>query len=532
MKMRGKIVTGALAGCLILLGTWVPPAGGTVFTVACGGGGTPLQDAVDAACSGDTINVSGTCNEAVTIDMDAGPPTCGPNPAAPFTQLRIKAGGKGAGAAVVNGVGGPGITVTGNARNIQIEGFTVGSNTSHGIAVLGAHRVLLSSITTPSGVGTVDDGIHVDTASTRVQVLSSTLNGNGGDGLEMGATYGRVNNVTANDNGAAGFHLTGSQIDLQRCTAENTSSGNDQLYGFMTAGPGVITQSALAYGNLVAQFYDTASSTGVIHFRDVAGNSRATTPPTAADVQALPVGQGAPDEDCVTDGGDGLDTPAALGDDQIAGSVINTGANGICETTAAAGDDQKLTVGQGDPNQDCVTAGGDGLLQTAAVGDDVLAGGVINTGADGICDTMAIETAGFLEAGSGNRISSSAVTGNRGPGVYLLGDGNQLQRCSVSLNTGAQVLVEGNWNFIDGVSATRLSTSDFASTAPAFHVLSGSQYNYFRGNRASVAGTTVGDGYTIVNPDIPPGLVPDPTTTGERNTRRPTVTGDPPAALQ
>jgi parallel beta-helix repeat protein len=181
----------------------------------------------------------------------------------------------------------------------------------------------------------------------------------------------------------------------------------------MTVGPGVITQRCQAQSNFLAQYYDTPASTGVIHFRNIAGNSRATAPP------------------------------------------------------AGAG-------------------------------------------------------AGFLVDGTGNRISSSTVTKNAGLGVHLLGSGNQLHRSSVSQNVGAQVQVSGDWNFIVSVSATRVSTGAFTSVAPAYNVLAGSQYNFFKRNRASVAGTTVGDGYTI----------PDATSSGERNTRRPVAAGDPPAALQ
>jgi hypothetical protein len=80
------------------------------------------------------------------------------------------------------------------------------------------------------------------------------------------------------------------------------------------------------------------------------------TPAGAGETQGVPVGNGDPNTDCVTDGGDGLDTLAAAGDDQIVGSVIDTGANGICETAAAVGDTQALPVGQGSPNGGCVTA--------------------------------------------------------------------------------------------------------------------------------------------------------------------------------
>ena len=120
------------------------------------------------------------------------------------------------------------------------------------------------------------------------------------------------------------------------------------------------------------------------------------------DDQIIPVAQGSPNQACVTAGADGvLDTTVLGGDDAIAGGVVNTGANGICETTAAL-DDQALPVGQGLPNQACVTAGADGVLDTTVLGgDDAIAGGVVNTGANGICETMAVGDDQALPLGEG-----------------------------------------------------------------------------------------------------------------------------------
>jgi hypothetical protein len=78
--------------------------------------------------------------------------------------------------------------------------------------------------------------------------------------------------------------------------------------------------------------------------------------------------------------------------------VVNTGANGLCETAAAAGDIQAATLGQGTPNRNEVRCGVDKVVQTAAVNDDVqlVAVGatcngantvIIDTGANGIAET-------------------------------------------------------------------------------------------------------------------------------------------------
>lgn len=102
-----------------------------------------------------------------------------------------------------------------------------------------------------------------------------------------------------------------------------------------------------------------------------------------------------------------LVTPARADEQQIAPGtglqsavVVNTGANGICETTAMSGDIQVATVGQGSPFQTEIRCGANKLVDTLAQGDDVqlIAFGapckgtnaaVIDTGPNGIADTTA-----------------------------------------------------------------------------------------------------------------------------------------------
>ncbi len=52
-------------------------------------------------------------------------------------------------------------------------------------------------------------------------------------------------------------------------------------------------------------------------------------------------------------------------------TVISTGANGLCETTAAVGDVQKATIGQGTPNRNEVRCGTNKVVDSTAAGDDV-----------------------------------------------------------------------------------------------------------------------------------------------------------------
>ncbi|MBI3770538.1 MAG: hypothetical protein HY271_18880 [Deltaproteobacteria bacterium] len=79
--------------------------------------------------------------------------------------------------------------------------------------------------------------------------------------------------------------------------------------------------------------------------------------------------------------------------------VINTGPDGICNTTAALGDIQAATVGQGTPFRTEIRCGANKLVETAAGGDDVqliAVGGtcqntnkpIIDTGPNGVPDSV------------------------------------------------------------------------------------------------------------------------------------------------
>jgi len=515
MMLRGGLIVAAF---IALLGPFAGRAAAVSRQVNCPAGVPPvfstIQAAVNASCSGDTISVAGACTEPVTINTQNAGCTGG---ALAFTKLSIS----GSSSASNNNPGaGPAFLITGNARNVTISNMTVGSAASHGIQVMSAHRVTLSNIRTApasaSGIFAFLDGINIDTASTRVRVLSSTLNNNGGDGLENGSTDGEVTSVTANDNGAAGIHVPGSNAMVTRCKADETAgTGKTQEAGFRFSGPGAIVQQCTAKNNAVTQFHDTSASTGVIHFRNIAGNSSATTVTGSSDAQALPVGNGEADSDCVTEGfNTTLDTAPNVGsDDVIVGTEIHSGPNGVCETTAAGDDVQELPVGQGSPNEDCVTAGADGTLETSTSGDDAVVGNKIDTGANGICESGAIAGAGFIEEGSGNRINTCTVQKNAGGGVFISGNGNALQLSIISSNKGDQVRVTGDNNFLSENTITRVGgTNAFASTTPAVNVPAGADSNFFDRTRVSLAsGAVTGDGYTV----------DEPTNNGIQNSRAP-----------
>ncbi len=99
------------------------------------------------------------------------------------------------------------------------------------------------------------------------------------------------------------------------------------------------------------------------------------------DVQVIPVGQGAPNSLCVTDGNGDNSMAAPIGDDGLTPpgctngvncTGILSGANGICNTAAAAGDTQNIALGKGQANAICVSPGADQTLQTGVGGDDVI----------------------------------------------------------------------------------------------------------------------------------------------------------------
>jgi len=89
--------------------------GGAQTIVDCDAGGV-LQDAINAAGTNDTIEVSGTCNENVSIRED---------------KRRLTLDGKET--AIIDG-GASGITVRVRGRGHEITGFTI-TGGNHGISV-------------------------------------------------------------------------------------------------------------------------------------------------------------------------------------------------------------------------------------------------------------------------------------------------------------------------------------------------------------------------------------------------------------
>jgi hypothetical protein len=106
--------------------------------------------------------------------------------------------------------------------------------------------------------------------------------------------------------------------------------------------------------------------------------------------------------------------------------VVDSGANGVCETTAARTDVQSNQVGHGLAFTDAVRCGPDRIANTAAAGDDtqLLAVGsacrnaaeiVVDTGPDGIANSAAVgDDVQLVPVGAGAPNTSCVETGPNG----------------------------------------------------------------------------------------------------------------------
>jgi len=146
----------------------------------------------------------------------------------------------------------------------------------------------------------------------------------------------------------------------------------------ITAGPNMVLDTTPAGDDQIVGTDITTGADGVCD-TNYAGD----------DVQVIWFGYGEPDAIAITAGPDGcLDTHISLFyDDLIVGATaICVGQDGVCATTAMNDDTQDAPVASGPA---CVGAGADNMLQTSAAGDDFSYGTVIVSGPDGICDTTA-----------------------------------------------------------------------------------------------------------------------------------------------
>jgi parallel beta-helix repeat protein len=173
------------------------------LTVDCAAGNT-IGQALQQAVRGDTLQVTGTCREAVVITIDG---------------LTLD----GQGTTTVDGGGQTAITVNG-ARRVVIKNLTV-SNGLDGILVQRTAAVELQSVTAQNNTR---DGIHLNENST-ARLTNCTMQQNGQDGLDVLRNSSAVlsGTIMSNDNGRDGLHISASSHASDFGTATTIIANNN-----------------------------------------------------------------------------------------------------------------------------------------------------------------------------------------------------------------------------------------------------------------------------------------------------------------
>ncbi len=149
------------------------------------------------------------------------------------------------------------------------------------------------------------------------------------------------------------------------------------------------------------------------------------------DIQEIAFFQGEPNQACITAGPDGVLNSIRSGDDVIAGNVITTGPDGITQSHTLGDDVQVIPLRQGFPNSICVLPGPNGTLETTPQGDDIVAGNDITTGRNGIAESVAghqvpnfVALTGLFYSNQTGRIIESDIWLNDGPN-FMWNIGNE-----------------------------------------------------------------------------------------------------------
>ena len=248
---------------------WLLPSVGKAATIAvdCSLPGTPLQDAIDIAASGDTLNVSGTCNENVSISEEkeiitldgGGGPLGVPGGAiidGPILAATVSVRGR--------GVTIKGFTITGGSNGIQIRddatalidsnvifntgrrgillnrhsfarivnnliennpegGIIVTETSSARIGIVSTRDTIASPNTIQNnGLAGIFDGIRVQRSS-HARIVGNDISGNTGDGIEVRkVSHAGISDNDISDNGGDGIKVReNSGVNL----GTNTGSG-------------------------------------------------------------------------------------------------------------------------------------------------------------------------------------------------------------------------------------------------------------------------------------------------------------------
>ena len=221
--------TGALGG-----------GGGTAHAVVCPS--ETIADAISQAHPGDTITISGTCNETVVVDKDG---------------ITLDGGGT----AVIDGNGADVavIAITGH-QNVTIKGVTV-QNGSTGILVNLGGAARLEDVTARNNQGDEDSGggygIRVHNSASVVLAGTVVADGNGRSGLSLI----RNSSLTADSDEGATIHATNNtSIGIAVCnssvmTLDGASlevTGNDWGLVILGGSAGSLANTSAAFnGNRI-----------------------------------------------------------------------------------------------------------------------------------------------------------------------------------------------------------------------------------------------------------------------------------------
>jgi parallel beta-helix repeat protein len=269
-----------------ILLAWVPNAVQAVCTVAVlnRGGSISLQQAIDGASPGQTINLpAGTCDDNVTIHENKERITIDGGGAATIngidttratigirgrgiviTGLTVTGGENGIGIArggtatisnsTIQNTGRTGIAVT-QSSNMRITNSTVQNNALHGIHILESSSARLGFLTfegidtIPGGVGPVTiqnngtgadggDGVLVNRSASAI-IIDNNISNNNGHGVQVSrASHADISSNDINSNTGNGINVTensgvnlgadsGTELDQlpNNTTANNTGFG-------------------------------------------------------------------------------------------------------------------------------------------------------------------------------------------------------------------------------------------------------------------------------------------------------------------
>jgi len=257
---RSKLVSKSLlfaAVALIVLATLVVPASAAELTVGAGGQYTTIQQAVDAAKSGDTIRVApGTytdnvvVSKSLTITAASGRPTVQAADASKDVFLLTSPG-----------VRIEGLTITGGASGVQIQG-TSKCIVTNVVARDNVRGVYLSHSTeneiSKNNLADNSYGVYGDSASSNT-IASNVATGEKGSSSALGdgifLNYGDSNKITGNNLSAN--HVFGISIytSTQNIISNNTMSDNDNVG--VRLGPGsnnnTLTFNTIANNGQISQ---------------------------------------------------------------------------------------------------------------------------------------------------------------------------------------------------------------------------------------------------------------------------------------